>query len=253
MAIEEYSAGGCQGIELWMTSIEQYLQRGTLDAIKQAIDRCGVEVAAAAYHGGLLAKHDDQRAAAWEHFDRRLALCQQLQVPTLVVACDVVSPLTTSVVAAIPDRLHTAAEKAATCDVRLALEFQAASAFGNNLETAIALVERADHPHLGICLDLFHFMVGPSKERDLEHLPRERLFHVQLCDVAGEPRETVSDGARILPGEGDFPIEQLFAFLRQIEYDRWVSLEILNPRIWEIAPRQFGEIAFSSLRAASGG
>jgi 4-hydroxyphenylpyruvate dioxygenase len=136
--------------------------------------------------------------------------------------------------------------------VRIALEFQCRSAFGNNLQTAAALVEEAASPNLGICFDAFHWYVGPSKESDLGLVSRENLFHVQLSDVADVPRELATDSHRILPGEGDIPLEPVIARLRQISYDGCVSLELMNPVIWRVGPLSLGEIGMTCLRRLLG-
>ena len=39
-----------------------------------------------------------------------------------------------------------------------------------------ALVEEVGHPHLGICLDAFHYQVGPSKSEDLALLTKDNLL-----------------------------------------------------------------------------
>src|SRR6185295_18833872 len=102
------------------------------------------------------------------------------------------------------------------------------------------------------CLDAFHYYVGPSKPDDLGLLRRENLFHVQLSDVADVPREFATDSQRILPGDGDIPLTPLVDRLREIQYDGYVSVELLNPQIWQIPPRQFGEIAMTALRKVLG-
>ena len=128
------------------------------------------------------------------------------------------------------------------------MEFQADSAFGNNLQTAAALVGEVGNPHLGICLDAYHWHVGPSKTEDLEYLTPDNLFHVQLCDLADTPRELARDAHRILPGEGDIHLSALIDHLRRIDYRGCVSLELLNPQLWQIPPRQLGEIGMTCLR-----
>jgi len=48
--------------------------------------------------------------------------------------------------------------------------------------------------------------VGPSRLSDLAYLDRDKLFHVQLCDLADVPCELARDSDRILPGDGDIPL-----------------------------------------------
>jgi sugar phosphate isomerase/epimerase len=80
----------------------------------------------------------------------------------------------------------------------------------------------------------------------------ENLFHVQLCDVAGVPRELASDSDRILPGDGDFALAPIVDHLQRIDYTGGVSIELMNPQLWQVQPRQFGEIAMTALRKILG-
>ena len=191
-------------------------------------------------------------ASTGRTFARRLELCQGLNIPVLVVACDVAGPLGAQDLERIAVSLEQAAVRAGEFGVRVALEFQAQSSFGNNLQTAAYLVEQAGHPSLGICLDYFHYYRGPSKHEDLGLLVPENLFHVQIADLAGVPREMAADSDRILPGEGDFEFGPLLERLRQIDYRGAVSLEVMNPQIWAVPPRGLGEIGMTCFRRLLG-
>jgi 4-hydroxyphenylpyruvate dioxygenase len=202
----------------------------------------------ASFQGGLLDSQGEARQQHWQHFAARLGLCRQLSIPTLVVAADVAGPLSQQDLDRVTASLSQAAQQAAQHDVRLALEFQSTAAFCNNLQTAAAVVAETASPHLGICLDAFHFFTGPSKTEDLGLLSVENLFHVQLCDLVGRPRELAGDVDRILPGDGDLPLELLLARLRDIDYAGCVSVELMNPQLFQVPARQFGEIAITALR-----
>ncbi|HND56681.1 MAG TPA: sugar phosphate isomerase/epimerase, partial [Pirellulaceae bacterium] len=115
-----------------------------------------------------------------------------------------------------------------------------------------ALVAEVGSPHLGLCLDVFHFYCGPSKGEDLGYLTRDNLFHVQLSDLADVPRELATDGDRILPGDGDLPLTMIVGRLREIGYAGPVSVELMNPHLWQVPARQFGEIALTALRRLLG-
>lgn len=250
--VEHYAAGHCRFIELWLTKLEQYLQSHSQDDFRKLLDENGVAAEVASFQGGLVASQGEARREAWQLFERRLALCQALQIQTLIVACDVPRSLTQQDIERARMSLGQLASMAGNAGCRVALEFQAHSGLGNNLQTAVALVSEVASPHLGICLDAFHYYVGPSKPDDLGLLSRENLFHVQLCDIADVPREFATDSQRILPGDGDIPLAPLVDRLREIKYDGYVSVELLNPQIWQIPPRQFGEIAMTALRKVLG-
>jgi sugar phosphate isomerase/epimerase len=245
--IEDYAAGECRAIDVWLTKLESYLQTKSLEDVRRLRERCGVEFPVASFQGGILASQGDARRVAWELFERRLVLCRELGIATLVVACDVPYPFSQSDLERVQVSLALAATTGQRHGVRIALEFQAASAFGNNLQTAAALVAQSGSAWIGLCLDVFHYYVGPSKPDDLRCLTKENLFHVQLSDISDVPREFAADRDRILPGDGDIPLGPVIQRLFEIEYDGYVSVEVLNPSLWQIPPRQFCPPALAAL------
>jgi sugar phosphate isomerase/epimerase len=250
--IADYAAGQCEAIELWFGKLETYLEAHTIGDVKRMLDEQEMVAPVASFQGGLLTSQGDARRLAWEHFDKRLAICRDLAVRTIVVAGDVMLPLNQQDFDRMMFSLEQAAERATTYGVRVALEFQAAAKLPNNLQTAASLVAQVNHPLLGLCLDAFHYHTGPSKPEDLVHLTRDNLFHVQLCDLAGTARELATDSDRVLPGDGDIAIAPLVARLREINHAGYVSVELMNPQIWQISPRSFGEIAMTALRKTLG-
>jgi len=250
--LEDYAAGHCHAIDVWLTKLEIYLQSHSCDDVRGLLEQYEMQVPAASFQGGLLTSQGPARELAWELFGARLDLCRELAIETLVVSCDVSAPLGERDLERTRTSLQQAAHQAGEQGVRVALELQARAAFGNNLQTAAVLVAEVASPALGLCLDAFHFHVGPSKTEDLIYLTKENLFHVQLCDLADIPREFATDADRILPGDGDIPLKTIVNYLAEMEYDGWVAVELMNPRIWQIPPRQFGEIGMTALRKVLG-
>jgi 4-hydroxyphenylpyruvate dioxygenase len=250
--LEDFAAGQCRSVEVWLTKLEAYLKSHSLDDVRYWQGKLGISLPVASFQGGLLASQGEARREAWDLFSRRLDLCRELGVGTIVVACDVPAPLSQTTLERVQTSLVQVAQECGQRSLRAALEFQADSAFGNNLQTAALLVADAGSPHLGICLDAFHWHIGPSKTEDLAYLTAGNLFHVQLCDLADTPRELARDSARILPGEGDIALTPLIDHLRRIDYRGCVSLELLNPQLWQVPPLQLGEIGMTALRKILG-
>lgn len=250
--VADYAAGQCRALEVWFTKLETYLERHSLDDARRLLAENEIAVPVAAGQGGLLTSQGESRQAAWELFARRLDLCKELSIGTIVVACDIAGPLAQPDLDRARLSLIQAAQAAGLRGLRIALEFQAKAAFGNNLQTAAALVAEVASPHLGLCFDAFHYYVGPSKFEDLGYLTKANLFHVQLCDLADVPREFAADSDRILPGEGDMLLGPIIDRFRDIGYEGHISLELLNPQIWQVPARQFGEIGLTALRKILG-
>lgn len=250
--LKEYSAAACSTVEIWLGKLETYLDTHSVGDARGLMDRHGLKGPVASYQGGLLTSQGDARGEHWAHFARRLEICRELEIGTLVVACDISGPTGPQDIDRAIVSLQQAAKRAAEFGLRLALEFQAPAALGNNLETAASLVAAAAESNLGICFDAFHYYTGPSKQEDLSCLTAENLFHVQLCDLAGRPRELAADSDRILPGDGDFQLGPLIEHFRSIGYREHISVEVMDPRLWQVPPRQFAEIAMTALRKLLG-
>jgi sugar phosphate isomerase/epimerase len=86
----------------------------------------------------------------------------------------------------------------------------------------------------------------------MQWLTNDNLFHVQLSDLVGVPRELATDADRVVPGDGDFWLAPIVEHLRAIGYTGCVSMELMNPRLWNVPARQFGEIAITALRKLLG-
>ena len=250
--VADYAAGACRALEIWLGKLESYLERHTPDDVRRLLDEHQVSAPVASFQGGLLSSQGEFRQAHWASLDQRLALCRTLGIGTLVVAGDITSPLAAEDLERVRHSLRQAAQEGERYGVRLALEFQGRAALANNLQSAAALVAEVDSPHLGLCFDVFHYYIGPSKPEDLDYLSAENLFHVQFSDLAGQARELASDADRVLPGDGDFQLAPIVERLREIGYMGCVSVELMNPQIWQIPPRQFGEIGMTALRKALG-
>ena len=246
--LEDFAAAGCRSVEVWLTKLENYLKTHTRKDVQFWLNKLQIALPVASFQGGLLASQGEARREAWDLFTRRLELCRELAIGTIVVACDVPAPISQMTIERVQASLVQIAQECGKRGLRAALEFQEDSSFGNNLQTAAQLVAEAGSPHLGLCLDAFHWHVGPSKTEDLAYLTAENLFHVQLCDLADTPRELASDSQRILPGDGDIHLAPLIDHLRRINYRGCVSLELLNPQLWQVPPLQLGEIGMSALR-----
>ena len=246
--LEDFAAAGWTHVEVWLTKLETYLENHKLDDVRYWLDKTRLTLAAASFQGGLLATQGDARSEAWDLFRRRLDLCRELAIGTIVVACDVPQPLTQQTIERVQVSLSQVAHEASHRNVRAALEFQANSAFGNNLQTAAALVAQFNSPHLGLCLDAFHLHVGPSKTEDLGLLTANNLFHVQLCDLADTPRELARDSHRILPGDGDIPLAPMIDHFRRINYPGCLAIELLNPRLWQLPALQLADASMAALR-----
>ena len=245
--VEAFAEGGCRTLEVWLTKLETHLETCSPADVRKLLEDHQMTLAAASYQGGLLLSQGERRKAHYDHFRRRLDLCQTFAIPTMLVVADFVSKVDASDLERAVVSLTQAAQWAAAFNVRLALEFRGSATFCSSLDTALSLVAHCSEPNVGVNLDVFHYYTGPSKFDDLSLLTRDNLAFVQVCDLAGVPRELATDADRILPGEGDFHLDQIIQRLYKIGYDGYVSLELLNPVLWQAPAVQLADLGMKAL------
>jgi sugar phosphate isomerase/epimerase len=246
------ATAGCPALEVWLTKLETHLDTHSVADTRKLLEDRHVILAAASYQGGLLLSQGEQRKAHFDHFRRRLDLCQGFGIPTLLVAADFAERVDSTAVERAVVSLTQAAQWAQGFGVRLGLEFRGTAPFCSNLATAVALVAACGEPNVGVAIDVFHYYTGPSKLEDLAGLRAEAVAFVQVCDLAGVPRELATDADRILPGEGDFHLTPILDRLREMGYDGWVSVELFNPVLWQMKNTQVAELGFAALQRLLG-
>jgi sugar phosphate isomerase/epimerase len=245
--VAAYADGGCTAMEVWLTKLETHLEKHSPADTKKLLDDRGMTLAAASYQGGLLLSQGEQRKAHFDHFRRRLDLCGNFGIGTLLLVADFVEKVDTTALERTVVSLKQAAQWAAAFQVRLGLEFRGSGTFCSSLDTALSLIAACGEPNVGVNFDVFHYYTGPSKFEDLRLLTKDNLAFVQLCDLSGVPRELATDADRILPGEGDFQLTPILKHFEAIGYDGWVSVELMNPTLWQMKPAQVAETSMAAL------
>ena len=75
-------------MEVWLTKLETHLASHSATDTHNLLEDKKMTLAAASYQGGLLLSQGDQRRAHFDHFKKRLDLCQQFGIRTMVLVAD---------------------------------------------------------------------------------------------------------------------------------------------------------------------
>ncbi|MFJ4616652.1 bifunctional sugar phosphate isomerase/epimerase/4-hydroxyphenylpyruvate dioxygenase family protein [Streptomyces sp. NPDC088812] len=156
-------------------------------------------------------------------------LMRRLGADTVLV-CSNVSPQTLADDSLAARQLGRLADLAQDFGIRVAYE---ALAWGRHVSTydhAWRIVEQADHPALGVCLDSFHILSRGSDPRGIEDIPGEKIFFLQLADAPLMAMDVLqwSRHYRCFPGQGGFDVTGLVRHVLNAGYDGPLSLEVFN-------------------------
>ncbi len=155
------------------------------------------------------------------------------------------------------EALPKLAEHAATLGMRLAFEALNPILFHTDtalwgLDAALELIERVDHPNLGLCLDTWNIFQTPNLLETIARA-RGRIFIVQLSDWS-LPR---ANADRRILGEGTIPTAQILAAVREAGYAGPYIVEIFSEEslpgsLWRgdiAASLRRNTVAFAALQA----
>lgn len=161
--------------------------------------------------------------------ERKFAVMERLGADLLLV-CSSVAPESVDDDALAAEQLRMLADRAADHGIRIAYE---ALAWGRHVSTydhAWRIVEQADHPALGTCLDSFHILSRGSDPKGIADIPGEKIFFLQLADAPLMAMDVLqwSRHYRCFPGQGGFDLAPLVAATVRAGYQGPLSLEVFN-------------------------
>jgi 4-hydroxyphenylpyruvate dioxygenase len=165
--------------------------------------------------------------------EAKFRLMGRLGIDTILV-CSNVGTASIDDDALRTEQLRGLAELAAEHGVKVAYEALAWGTYVNDYEHAWRLVEAADHPNLGTCLDTFHILSrlgsGGSDPAGIEKIPGEKIFFVQVADAPKLSLDVLSWSRhyRVFPGEGQFDLPGFLGHVAHTGYNGPVSLEVFN-------------------------
>ena len=161
--------------------------------------------------------------------EAKFDLMRRLGIDTILV-CSNVATATIDDDAVAASQLRRLGDLAARYGVRIAYEALAWGRYVNDFEHAWRIVEMADHPNVGTCLDSFHILSSSWDPAGIEAIPAEKIFFVQLADAPELSLDVLSWSRhyRVFPGEGAFDLTTFMGHLVRSGYDGPVSLEVFN-------------------------
>lgn len=148
------------------------------------------------------------------------------------------------------EQLHTIAERAEQRGLRLAYE---AVPWGRvrTHEESWRIVQRVDHPALGLCLDSFHVLSADNDPAVIAQMDIDKVFHVQLADA---PRLNMdvrewSLHYRMFPGQGSLDVAGFLDQIMTMGYAGSIALEVFNDVYQQEDPRHAATDAMRSMLA----
>ncbi len=177
------------------------------------------------------------------------ALTERLGIDT-VLCCSNVATATIDDDETSAAQLRALGDLAAARGIRIAFEALAWGRFVDDYRRAWRIVELADHPAVGVCLDSFHILSRGHDPAAIRTIPGERIFVVQLADAPRLSLDVLSWSRhhRLFPGEGAFDLVGFMGHILHAGYVGPWSLEVFNDTFRQTDVARTAAHAHRSLR-----
>jgi 4-hydroxyphenylpyruvate dioxygenase len=180
--------------------------------------------------------------------EAKFALMNRLGIDLMLV-CSNVATATVDSDEVSAAQLSRLADLAGEYGIRLAYEALAWGTFVSDYRRAWRIVQRADHPQLGVCLDSFHILSRGHDPAAITDIPAQKIFFLQLADAPDLSMDVLSWSRhhRLFPGEGSWDLGEFVGWVAATGYDGPYSLEVFNDTFRQTGTRRTAAHAHRSL------
>ena len=225
--LQAAAAAGFDGVEIFENDLLQFA--GTPQDVRRMAEDFGLRIDMYQPFRDFDASTPAQLARNLERAERKFDVMAALGTSLLLV-CSNVQPDALSNVEQLAAQFHQLAERAGQRDMCIAYEALAWGTQVKRWSQAWAVVERVNHPHLGLALDSFHTLALRDDPDGIAQLPGDKLFFVQLADAPWVTTDVLTHSRhyRCFPGQGELEMARFTAAALDAGYGGPLSLEVFN-------------------------
>ncbi|MBV8620295.1 MAG: sugar phosphate isomerase/epimerase and 4-hydroxyphenylpyruvate domain-containing protein [Curvibacter sp.] len=225
--LEAISAAGFEGIELFENDFIHF--KGSAPELRQMCADLGLRIDLFQPFRDFEGMPEALFRKNLERAERKFDLMQALGAE-LMLCCSNTSPQLIDDPALAAAQLHELAERAARRGLRVGFEALAWGRATHLYGQAWDIVQRADHPHLGLILDSFHTLSLRDDPSAIARIPGDRIFFLQMADAPWMQLDVLhwARHHRNFPGQGQLPVVEFFQRVLESGYQGPLSLEIFN-------------------------
>ena len=246
-ALELSAESGFSGFDIWIDKQDEYLdQGGTYNDLKCLIEKLSIKIIGIAFLNDWIELNGDSMTEKLVALKKMCWAAVHLKVATVTVVA--VGGCYDSSVAV--KNFREIYSVAGAYDLKVAFEYFPSNGINTVLD-AWKIIEDSKCDNAGLIVDSFHFFKGSSELSDLDKIPAGRIFNVHLNDLVSmncnEDLVKQAREMRILPGYGVFPLSTLVSKLKDVDYEGYYSLEILNKDLHKQPVREMVKSGYQSM------
>jgi len=244
-AIRAYHKAGYDGIGLWYDQVRDFGVERTLALLQEV----PLKVTHLIYAGPFNQTSEKDYLTAREADREKLRVAGRLGADSVLAMTGPLNGLGQNEAFRQLERsLRDLAATAAECNVKIGLEplhyVLKGDSFIFTLTDAMDIIERINHPALGVFIDVYHIWHEPGLLETLKRT-KGRIVGCHICDFR-QLNRSIYD--RVLMGDGVIPVRQILEALKEQGWDKWYDIEVFSEELWQMEPGAFLKLAFEKYR-----
>jgi sugar phosphate isomerase/epimerase len=253
--IELAAQAGYQGIEPWLSEIEEYVQTGgTLADLRKRIADLGLAVEGGIGFAEWIVDDDAQRAAGLEQARRDMDTLAAIGATRMAAPAAGAQDQVGLDLYKAGERYRRLLELGELTGVTPLLEVWGFSKTLSRLGEALLIAAEARHKDACLLLDVYHLYKGCSDFTGLKLVHGPAIAVLHMNDYPAHPmRADIQDSDRVFPGDGVAPLGSIFRDLKANGFDGVLSLELFNPTYYQRDPLEVIREGLDKMKAAAEG
>jgi len=250
--LEIAARAGYQGVEPWVSEIEDYVKSGgNLSDLRKRIADLGLSVESVIGFAEWIVDDEARRAKGLEEARRIGGMTLEIGGTRLAAPPAGVSEKDQLDLPTMAVRYRALLELCAQQGVTPQLELWGFARVLSKLSEVAYVAIAADHPRACILADSYHLFKGGTPYENVRLLNGGAMSVFHINDYPGEPeRQAMIDAMRVFPGDGVAPLGTLFRALRDSGFRGMLSLEVFNREYWNQDALYVARAGLEKTRAA---
>jgi len=249
--IKAISKAGFEGVELRKDETFNYLKKHTVDDLNKLLREYNLKCITFNAIELFSLCPEDEFKRILDYTERLMDIGNHIECDMIIAVPSFLEDTHMSdskIFSQTVERLKIIAKLAEKYDFKIGFEplgFPNCSV--RKVEMALKIIEHKDLPDMGLIIDTFHYFVGEHSITELENIELEKLWLIHINDAIEKPLKELQDSHRVLPCQGFFNLEMFVRKLKEIGYNKWLSLELFNEKLWREDPYKVSKDAIESL------
>jgi sugar phosphate isomerase/epimerase len=228
--LETASAAGFDGVEIWMDTLQAYIDKGgKLADLKKRLNGLNLTVEGAIGFATWIVDDDNQRKQGIEQLKKEMDLLAEIGCKRTAAPPAGATETPGLDLRKAAERYRAILELGDKTGVVPNLELWGFSANLNKLGDVMFVAIESGHPSARVLLDNYHLYKGGSS---LETLKLINPTSCEIIHVNDYPenlsRDVITDADRTYPGDGISPIREVLHTLQSPSRPLVISLEVFN-------------------------